>query len=384
MNLYPITCIVTSSALHHTSMVIGDRKTAIYCYSVRITRKGCTMIEKYLRASSAFILLAACSVPAQNFAAEPAAVSGTLLVGNKGEDSLSFIDLATGEEITRRDTGHQPHEIAISPDSQLAAIVSYGGESIDIFDITARELIETVSLAPSKRPHGILWLDDGRILATTEGSENLTLVSPPSGETQQRQISVIATGQKGSHMLAVTPDKRRAFVTNMQSGTVSVLDLRERVKITDLPAGAVPEGLAITPDGKTVWVADRSGDMLRVFDAETLQEIAKINSGSFPIRVAISPDGKTAVTSNLGDGALGLFDVATRKSIGEITVSGTADSRQVTILFSPDGKLLYAAETGPDTIAEIDMVAGKLVRRFTVGADGDGLGLVINHDSANE
>ena len=339
------------------------------------------MVRKHLKVSLAILLLAACSFPSQNIAAEAGTISGTLLVGNKGEDSLSFIDLATGEETARRDTGHQPHEIAISPDGKLAAIVSYGGESIDIFDIAAMEKIETVSLAPARRPHGILWLDDGRIMATTEGSDSVTIVSPPSGEAQQRRTSMIATGQKGSHMLAVSPDKSRAFVANMQSGTVTVLDLEAKTKITDLPAGAVPEGLAITPDGKTLWVADRSGDMLRVFDTETLDELAAIKTGRFPIRVAISPDGKTAVTSNLGDGALGLFDVTTRKSIGEIIVSGSADSRQVTILFSPDGSMLYAAETGPDTIAEIDMIASKVSRRFKVGADGDGLGIIIDADA---
>ena len=342
------------------------------------------MIRKYARAASAILLLAACSVSSENVAAESDPLSGTLLVGNKGEDSLSFIDLESGKEIARRDTGNQPHEIAVSPDGRLAAIVSYGGESIDIFDIAAMEKIETVSLAPARRPHGILWLDDGRIMATTEGSDSVTIISPPTGEAQQRQTSMISTGQKGSHMLAVTPDKSRAFVTNMQSGTVSVLNLEEMTKITDLPAGTVPEGLAITPDGKTVWVADRSGDMLRIFDAESLEELAMIKTGKFPIRVAISPDGKTAVTSNLGDGALGLFDVATLEPAGEINVSGSADSRQVTILFSPDGKMLYVAETGPDMIAEVDMATGKVLRRFQAGADGDGLGIVIDGNAAKD
>lgn len=342
---------------------------------------GKRMITKFARFSSAVLLLAACSVSHEKLAAEPEAVSGTLLVGNKGEDSLSFIDLKSGKELARRDTGKQPHEIAISPGGKFAAVVSYGGESIDIFDIAARERVETVSLAPARRPHGILWLDDGRIMATTEGSDNVTIVSPPTGERQQRQTSMIATGQKGSHMLVVTPDKSRAFVTNMQSGTVSVLDLASMTKIADLPAGTEPEGLAITPDGKSVWVADRRGDMLRVFDTGSLEEISTIKTGPFPIRVAISPNGKTAVTSNLGNGALGLFDVGTRKPTGEILVSGSADSRQVTILFSPDGQKLYVAETGPDTIAEVDMESRKVHRRFEAGADGDGLGLVVEPDT---
>ena len=340
--------------------------------------------KKYLVSCTALLLLAAGTWSVADASPEVGPVSGTLLVGNKGENSLSFIDLETGLEAGRRKTGNQPHEIAISPDSRLAAVVSYGGETIDIFDIHAMDKVETISLAPSKRPHGMVWLDDGRIIATTEGSDNITIVSPPTGEAQQRKVSILATGQKGSHMLAVTPDKSRAFVSNMQSGTVSVLDLVTMMKISDLPAGTEPEGLAITPDGKTVWVADRRGDRLRVFDADSLAQLANIETGKFPIRVAISPDGSTAVTSNLGDGALGLFDVATLRPTGEIKVSGTAESQQVTILFSPDGKIVYVAETGPDTIAEVDLAARQVRRRFKAGADGDGLGITIDQNEPTE
>ncbi len=340
--------------------------------------------KKYLFSCAAILAIAGGTWSVAGAAPETSAISGTLLVGNKGEDSLSFIDLETGLETARRNTGHQPHEIAISPNGRLAAVVSYGGETIDIFDIAARDKIETISLAPSKRPHGIIWLDDGRIIATTEGSDNITIVSPPTGEAQQREIYALATGQKGSHMLAVTPDKSRAFVSNMQSGTVSVLDLGTMTKIADLPAGTEPEGLAITPDGKSIWVADRRGDRLRVFDADSLDQLAYIETGKFPIRVAISPDGTTSVTSNLGDGALGLFDVAAFQPIGEIEVSGTAESQQVTILFSPDGKILYVAETGPDIIAEVDLAGGEVRRRFKAGADGDGLGIIVDQGKPAE
>ena len=337
------------------------------------------MIKKFTGfCSTLFLLAAGFAIPAQA-APQPPGMSGTLLVGNKGEDSLSFIDLRSGNEIARRSPGDQPHEIAISPDGRLAAVVSYGGQTIDIFDIAAMDRVETISLSPSRRPHGILWLDDGRIIATTEGSDNITIVSPPTGETQQREVSTIATAQKGSHMLVVTPDKSRAFVSNMQSGTVSVLDLVKMTKIADLSAGTEPEGLAITPDGATIWVADRQSDRLHIFDTATLKELDEIKTGKFPIRVAISPDGATAITSNLGDGALGLYEVAARKPKGAIKISGTAESQQVTILFSADGKNLFVAETGPDTIAEVDLSTGEVIRRFKAGADGDGLGIGPNN-----
>lgn len=324
------------------------------------------------------VFLISCSVSAEDLQTDREPFSGTLLVGNKGEDTLSFINLKTGREIARETTGPNPHEIAISPDGLTAAVVNYGSDTIDIFEIASHSKIETISLAPNKRPHGIVWLNDGRIIATTEGSNSLTIVSPPVNDTLDRKISAISTGQTGSHMVVLSPGKKRAFVTNMGSGTVSVLDLEAMDKITDLPAGTEPEGIAITPDGKTIWVADRRSDEMHVFDTANLTKIKTIATGKFPIRVVISPDGKTVVTSELGDGAIGLFDVQTMESKKQIRISGTQDSGQVTLLFSDDGKRLYAAETGLNRIAEIDMETGKLLGRLPAGKNGDGLGIVVN------
>src|SRR5687768_8872564 len=79
--------------------------------------------------------------------------SGTLIVGNKGEDSVSFVDLATGIEMCRLPTGRAPHEVAISPDGGQAAVVAYGGNSIDIFDLKRRTRQRTISLGGNAGPH---------------------------------------------------------------------------------------------------------------------------------------------------------------------------------------------------------------------------------------
>lgn len=334
------------------------------------------MMRNLVVGMCAALFLSACTAPAEGSGPAPSGKSGMLLIGNKGEDTISFVDLETGEEISREATGKQPHEIAISPDGRLAAVVSYGGESIDLFDTTARKKVETIMLSPNKRPHGIAWLNDGRIVTTTEGSDTITVVSPPDGETRTRTITSVSTGQKGSHMLAVSPSRDRVYVSNMQSGTVSVINFQKKRKITDLDAGREPEGLALTPNGKRLLVADRQEDVLYVFDTESLTEITALKTGKFPIRVAISPDGRLAVTSNLGDGELGLYDLEKLEALAPIEVSGDSRAAQVTILFSDDGKTIYAAETGTNRIAEIDVESGTVVRRLPAGTNGDGLGIV--------
>lgn len=304
-------------------------------------------------------------------AADPAAVSGTLLIGNKGEDSLSFVDLATGRELGRAATGPMPHEIAVSPDGAQAAVVAYGGHSIDIFDIASRTRLRTIDLSPNAGPHGIVWLEGGRIVVTAERSRSLAIVDTRRGDA----VSAVETGQEGTHMVAVAPDGRRAFTANIASGTVSVIDLAGGRKLADVAVGGRPEGIALTPDGRTLWVGDLEGARVQAYDAASLERLGEVATGPVPIRVAASPDGRWIVTSNHGDGSFTLIDAETRSAARTIAVSGERAAAQVTILFSPDGRRIYAAETGRDRIAEVELSTGRVLRRIAAGRQGDGLAI---------
>ena len=293
----------------------------------------------------------------------------TLIVGNKGEDTVSFIDLATAKERARVATGKMPHEIAISPDGKQAAVVAYGGTTIDVFDVAAAKKLRTIDLAPNQRPHGLLWLADGHLIATTEASQSIALVAPDG------KVTGIKTNQQGSHMVAITPDAARAFVANIGSGTVSVIDLRAGRKLRDITTGGKPEGIAVTPDGKQLWVGDLDASRVQAFDATSYERLAEVAIPPVAIRVLASPDGKWVATSNIAAGSISLIDPATLKVARTIPVSGEQAAGQVTLLFSSDSKRLYAAETGRDQVAEIDIASGKVLRRIPAGKNGDGLAI---------
>lgn len=298
------------------------------------------------------------------------ALADTLVVGNKGEDTVSFVDLATGRERARAATARAPHEVAISPDRRQAAVVAYGGTTIDIFDVATARLVRRIDLAPNAAPHGLAWLKDGRIVAVAEKSMSLVLVDPRRGT-----VRAVSTGQAGSHMLAVSPDRRRAYVANVNAGTISVIDLIRARKVSDIAVGGKPEGLAVTRDGRRLWVGDNSAPRLRVVDLASGRTIETLPTDPMAIRVAISPDGRTAMTSNIGAGTLSLFDVASRKALRTIPVSGAMEAIQVTAIFSPDGRLAYVAESARGTIAEVDLASGRVLRRIEAGKGSDGLGI---------
>jgi YVTN family beta-propeller protein len=318
-----------------------------------------------------FAIAAALSVESLSPACAQPPPGAVLLIGNKGEDSVSFVSLETGKELGRSSTGKAPHEIAISPDSKQAAVVAYGGRTVDIFDVASRKKLKTVDLSPNEGPHGIAWLKDGKLVVTTERSRSLAIVDPAAGKV----LASIPTGQTGTHMVAVSSDGRRAYTANIGSGTVSVIDLARREKLRDLGVGGEPEGIALSTDDKILWVGDLSTPRVRIYDTATFARLGEVATGQVPIRVAASPDGRWIVTSNLGNGSLTIIDSRTRTKVRDLPLSGSQQAGQVTILFSPDGKRLYAAETGRDTVAEVDVAKGTVLRRLPAGKNGDGLAI---------
>lgn len=297
------------------------------------------------------------------------AAAETLLVGNKGEDTLSLIALDSGVELARVPTGKMPHEIAVSPDGKQAAVVAYGATTIDIVDIAKRAKLRTIDLSPNQRPHGLVWLSDGRLVATAEGSQSVAVIAPGGAVTS------IATGQQGTHMIVVAPDNRTAYTANIASGTVSVLDLAAGKKLRDLAVGGKPEGLSLTKGGRELWVGDLSAPRVQVWDTAKGEKITELAVDPVAIRVLASPDGKWVATSNIGKGTISLFDAETRAPVKVIAVSEGDAARQVTLLWSRDSKRLYAAETGTDKVAEIDVATAKVLRRIAAGKNGDGLAI---------
>ena len=295
-----------------------------------------------------------------------------LLVANKRENTVSFIDLASGAELGRTKVGSTPHELAASPDGREVAVVAYGGHNVDIIDVGSRSKLRTIDLGRNAEPHGIQWLKDGRIIVTTQASQAIVVIDTRRDDA----TTVIPTRQKGTHLFAVSPDGRRVYTANRESGTVSVIDLKQGTKLRDARAGKWPEGIALSRDGRQLWVADLDNARVLVFDPMTMRQIAVLKTGQLPIRIAADPNGRHMYTSDTGDGSISEFDVRSHRLLRRLPVSGDGDAQQVTLAFSTDGKRLYVAETARNTAAEVDLASGKVLRRLHGGDGGDGLAVI--------
>jgi len=317
-------------------------------------------------------------------------VSGqTLLVANKTDNTVDLVTVASGESRATLPTGDGPHEIAVSPDGAMAVISNYGrrdapGSSLTVIDLESASVVGTIDLGRHTRPHGLAWFDTNRLAVTTEGSAHLLVVDP----VQATILAEIETAQEISHMVAVTPDGRRAFVANIGSGTVTAIDLESSSKLVDIPTGDGAEGITVSPDGSEVWVTNRAADTLSVIDPRTLEILHTIECASFPIRVALTADGGHALVSVARTGEVVLLDTVARTEMARAKLDLSALPESTTRLFgdqfgdspvpvglviAPDGKTAWVAATQADVVVVVDPATLAVKGLIQAGKEPDGM-----------
>jgi YVTN family beta-propeller protein len=116
-----------------------------------------------------------------------------------------------------------------------------------------------------------------------------------------KKVAEIPVGEE-PWCVAVTPPEQegKVYVTNMVSGTVSVINARERKVVETIEVGTEPFGCALTPDGNRLYVANQSSETISVIDTKRDHVIETIKDvGTKPHGIAITADGKKVYVTQL-------------------------------------------------------------------------------------
>lgn len=318
------------------------------------------------------------------------AAAEMLVVANKAEATVSLIDLDSGKVTATLPTGEGPHEVAVTADGQRAIVTDYGkggssrGSSLTLIDLAKPSVLASIDLGDYTRPHGIAWLDDHRVVVTAEGAKAVIVVDTRSGKV----LKAIDTDQEISHMLALAPDGRRAFIANIGSHSITAVDLVAGKRLANVPTDRGAEGIAVS--GSQVWVTNRAADTVTVLDVDSLEKLAEFPSPGFPIRAVAAGDKILVTRARAGDmviydtAALGTDALAEGRVLNfELEAKDVEDrlfgdrfgdsSVPIGIAVDPDGKRAWVAHANADVITEVDLGSGKTLRSLTAGREPDGM-----------
>lgn len=314
---------------------------------------------------------------------------GTLVVLNKAEGTAMLIDRESGALKATLPVGEGPHEVAVSHDGKRAFVCNYGsqttpGKSISVLDLEDPKVIATWAFEKWTRPHGIAVSPGGtRLYITSETTQTLRVLDAETGA----EIGSVPTKAQASHMVALAPALGRAFVSNIASNSISVIDIERLTLVRRVKTGAGPEGIAATPDGRELWIGNRSGDTLTVLNAQSLEPLATLEAVGFPIRVQITPDGRHALVSLAKEGALAIYSIAEKKEVARVAMTVEAKDAEgrffggqfgkspvpIGIVITPDGKEAFVSCAQSDSILCVDLEKFTVTRSLKTGKEPDGV-----------
>jgi YVTN family beta-propeller protein len=311
--------------------------------------------------------------------------SGTLVVANMAENTVTVFDLATRKTLATLPTGPAPHEVAVSEDGRTAVVTNYGGQgapgrTLTVVDLSEPAVTSTIDLGIYERPHGIAFLPgDSLVTVTSEVRGVVALVHIGTGEV----VATIPTEQRTSHMLAADARGQRVFTTNIIDGTVTEMDIPGRARLRTIEVAPMVEGITVTPDGGEVWVGSNQNKTVHVVDTGTGTVVATLEDFGFLYRLVITPDARLAVISDPMKGEVRIVDVETKAERSRVTFTteGVVASAEFSgspapegIALARDGRTAYIAMQGLNQVAAVDLATGTVRAYMDAGAWPDGIG----------
>ncbi len=317
-----------------------------------------------------------------------------LLVVHQKDATVSFRDTQTGQVLALVGTEAGPHEIALSSDGKLAVVSNYGeayaGNSLTLINVVHQEIIKTINLGKYKRPHGLVFMDENHILVTAEENHVLLKLKLPEGNI----VKVYPINQQVSHMVALSPDHQFAYVTNVASNSMSILELSS-FKVESIKVGTGPEGIDVASNGN-IWLTNHLDNTLVVIEPETYKIIKKVKTAGFPIRVKIVDKKKLALVTNAKDDTLYIFGTENMELVKSIKFRLEVD-KQINIFNSPlkfhnstpvgieissDGNLAYVSHLNSNHISVINLNTFEIQGSWDAEDGPDGISYVVSPEMA--
>jgi YVTN family beta-propeller protein len=186
-----------------------------------------------------------------------------LYVANVGGSTLSVIDTRSAKTVADVEVGKAPAQVAFSPDGRFVYASLSGEDAVAKVDTRSRKLVGKVSVGDG--PIQTYVSDDNRyLLVANQGTEQEPGTTVSIIDTATFTVAATVETGQGAHGIVIDPSSRHAYITNIYSDEVAVLDLAELKVVARIPVGDKPNGISFS----SVPVEHRDNVTLRPSELE--------------------------------------------------------------------------------------------------------------------
>jgi YVTN family beta-propeller protein len=247
-------------------------------------------------------------------------------VRGKPGSTLTVIDIP-GRTVARTIDLHEyqrPHGSRFLPGDTTLAVTSEVSKAVLIIDFRTGNVLRTIPT--NGRASHMLGVSEKGDRAVTSNIADaaisvLSLVAPADPV-----VIKVATQPEG---IAIAPDGNSAWVGSNRDSVVLVVDTRRAVVVDTLRGFGLPYRLAISPDGRRAVITDPAKGNVRVFDVASRKErrtidiprdsllaTAEVPGSPSPEGVTISPDSRWAFVTLQGRNRVVAIDLESGAIVG--------------------------------------------------------------------
>lgn len=273
----------------------------------------------------------------------------------------------------------------VSFDAKSVVFVTNRDSSdIAVIDMKTNTIIDRIAVGNFANPHMAVATNDGKYLLATGTNANFVAVI----DLETREMSKVRLSLMPEHF-DITPDGKYAYIGNMGSGEVSVVDIENRLEVNRIAGFFEPHGPVCLPGGDKVYIGNMGAHEVGIIDTKNPTLARRVEVGSaFAMAMVDMPnkltdlvgianptltiDGRFAYAADGDSNQVAVIDTATDSVVATIPV-GDEPWRAYA---SPDGTKMLVPNNGDQTVSVIDTASNKVIATFPAGEDMTGVNFV--------
>ena len=280
-------------------------------------------------------------------------------ITNRNDDNITVFDKKSGEVAAIIATGRGPEAIALDQRASRAYAALSGEDSIDVLDVTAGSVINSIHLNVGDNPRELLLTPDGRFLLVVNAYSRTLSIIDPRALIELARISV----GEGPRSVLVDAEGRRAYVFNEFSNTITIIDIANRAVVVTLSTDTGPIRGQFNRRGDKLYVIFSRSPYLSVIDPFTLSIVRKMFVGPGLSSIKVDTMTDMIYVSRKYDAVVEMYDpfslspgayIQTMRGVEHMTIDGEENN-------------LYLVSPETRTVMSINLISRKISKLTDVG-----------------
>lgn len=207
-------------------------------------------------------------------------------------DYVDVFDVAKRALVDSVNVGTGPHDIEVSRDGKTVYVGLIRGTDVTVFDAATGRTLRKIPFGANVRPIALSH-DEGRLYVQLSQYYGFVVADPRTGKILRRVDMPMPKGAQRpdtfpvttNHGLRITADGRYLIANGSMTDIAGIYSLPDLRLVATVPVGRDPNWVTLSPDGRRAFISNRGSDDVSVIDLASHKEVGRVKVGRYPQRM---------------------------------------------------------------------------------------------------